>query len=507
MATTPIIQNLYYTQELPARAIAIAKLSTPPTTPAQITDISNSQPYSSFNIWKISTPIINSPDWIAGGLGLSVQITGSLSYVVDNPFFELTNQVAADNTPLYYQHPVPAGITSVTILDVNNLVVPANILITPGYVYHSLDHTAYQIQYIDALGFVNIELLHYDLVFTETQYSATVTSFTFTGRTFTVATTGNLYLRFTQNSGYLALPIYTSQPNTPWYARLRFDASMPTPEWGRQVFLPFKPFIQANYVPGKSLSSSIIEFERKNIYLDTNYLPDVLVYDSSYNFKYALEGTKPGSPRRRGTDFLWKRGLIKGIDTTNARLQVLVDLAPDDIIYGFYSYQEPDVIFTALDINPFTNPSVRDKIIKFYFKHDGISLFNTLYYQVQDPTTGDIVGFTNDASPTTGTNTFFASILVGANVSPGEFTIEDIRVRGGGLSAAYQGVPEADSCWDIGYLDGRPYPIGGTLVVYIPGNILSILTRTDVLARVNSCLPEGVLPVLRFYNNDGSEFI
>lgn len=506
MATTTI-QNFYYTPELPSRAVAIAQLSTPPTTPAQLTDVNNTASFSSLNIWKITTPITNSPDYVGGALNQTIVIQGVLSYVVDTPFFQITNVTSSDGTPLYYQHPLPLDVTNVVILDLNDVAVSTELLLISGMVYHSLDGSAYQIQYADSTGFITKELLHYDLVFTEGVYVAGATSYTFTGRTFTVATTGALYFRFTENSGYYALPIYTNQSNTPWYPRLRFAANMPTPEWARQVFLPQRPFIQANWVPGTVLSTYIVEFERKDIYYDPDYLPDILIYDSSYNFKYAIEGTKPGSPPRRGSEFLWKRGLISGIDVTNARLELQVPMDPTDIVYGFYSYNEPDLIFTDLDINPFTNPSVRDKVIEFYYKHNGISTFDTIYYQVIDPATGPIAGMTNDTSPTTGTNNFFTSILVGANASPSEFTITDARVRGGGLASSYQTIPEADSCWDIGYLDGKPYPIGGTLAVYLPGSILDILTRTDILARVNTCLPEGVLPIIRFYNSDGSEFI
>jgi len=46
---------------------------------------------------------------------------------------------------------------------------------------------------------------------------------------------------------------------------------------------------------------------------------------------------------------------------------VNVDLSPSDVIFGFYSYAEPDVLFTQLDVNPFSNPALKDKVIEFYF--------------------------------------------------------------------------------------------------------------------------------------------
>ena len=33
-----------------------------------------------------------------------------------------------------------------------------------------------------------------------------------------------------------------------------------------------------------------------------------------------------------------------------------------DLVFGFYFYEELDLIYTALDINPFTNPAIRNRI-------------------------------------------------------------------------------------------------------------------------------------------------
>ena len=76
---------------------------------------------------------------------------------------------------------------------------------------------------------------------------------------------------------------------------------------------------------------------------------------------------------RRGSLYPWKRGLFAkdGIDHYNARIELLVELDPTDIVFGFYSYRETDVVFRALDVNPFTNPDVKNRVIKFYFKNNG----------------------------------------------------------------------------------------------------------------------------------------
>ena len=63
--------------------------------------------------------------------------------------------------------------------------------------------------------------------------------------------------------------------------------------------------------------------------------------------------------------------------TLRSDLEVCLPPAPvlvnavEGLRYGFYSYQEPDVVFTGLDINPFTNQSVRNSVVQFYLKNDG----------------------------------------------------------------------------------------------------------------------------------------
>jgi len=98
----------------------------------------------------------------------------------------------------------------------------------------------------------------------------------------------------------------------------------------------------------------IVRFERPTIYPDPQHYPDILVFDKDYQFKYALEGTDPSLQRRRGTLYPWKRNQIEDADFATATVQVTPTLGADDIVFGFYAYREQDVVFSALDCNPFT---------------------------------------------------------------------------------------------------------------------------------------------------------
>jgi hypothetical protein len=503
------VQEFYYTRTLPSRAVAIAQVSTPPTTPASLTNIDNT-PYLPGNLEiRKSLTLDSSPaDFVAPDLMVSVAIHGATQYRVYNQFFEITNVLLDDGDPAYYIHVLPSDVDQqVVILDLNNEPVTTSLHRSDNFLYHSLDGAAYRVRYVDTNGYLHTDLLQYTPVLTIAPFTATSTTYTLSGRILVVAGTGIFYLRFTDRNGYLALSPYNTQPNTPWYARIRFSLTPTAPEWASQIFLPQRPYILASWVPGVVLDSHLIEFERKQFFYDTAHLPDMLVFDKDYVIKYALEGTLPGSPRRRGTLYDWKRGQIQFVDAYKARIQVAVDLDPTDIVFGFYSYREQDIVYRGLDVNPFTNPDVRNKVIEFYYKTDGADTFHYIYHQVVDPVSGPVTGATNDTAPGTGTNHVFANLVVGAGVGVQDFTMTDIRKRGGGLSPAWQDIPQAVNFWDLGFWDGKPYPVGGAVVVYVPASALNVLSKDDVLGKIQNSLPMGTLAVVRYYNPDGTEFV
>lgn len=503
------VQQFYFTRILPPRSVAIAHVSTAPTSPATLTDISNS-PYfaGDLSIRKASTLDASPPDFIAADFMQPVMIHGATQYRINDQFFELTNVLLNDGTPGFYVHAFPSEVDQlVIILDVNNNPVTPPIFRIANLMYHTLDGAPYRVRYVDGSGYLHTDLLKYIPALSIAPFSSSSTTYQLTGRNLILADNGNYWIRFTQKNGYLSLVPYNNQPNTPWFARIRFGLTPPAPEWALQTFLPQRPYMLATWVPGVVLDSSLIEFERKQIFYDPLNLPSILVFDKNYVIKYALDGSQPGSPPVRGTLYNWRRGLVQFIDPYKARVQIAVQLDPTDIVFGFYSYLEPDVVYNNLDVNPFTNPAVKDKVIEFYYKDNGKDTFHFIYHQVIDQVTGPVVGATNDPDPTIGTNHIFANLLIGAGIGVQNFTVTDVRNRGGGLGQLYQNTPQAVNFWDLGYWDGKPYPIGGTLAVYVPAYILNTMSSADVTGLIQAALPVGVLPTVRYYNDDGSEVI
>jgi hypothetical protein len=136
--------------------------------------------------------------------------------------------------------------------------------------------------------------------------------------------------------------------------------------------------------------------------------------------------------------------------------------------------------------------------------------FNNIFYQVfnEDGSlflNGDGTPYTNDPFPLQAGKEYFGSLTVGYSVGPDDFTVTDARVRGGGLIPQFQNLPVADHFWDLGYWDGKPYPLGGACAVYLPQSLLTRMTREEVLGLLQARLPVGVLPLVRYYDATGQE--
>jgi hypothetical protein len=129
------------------------------------------------------------------------------------------------------------------------------------------------------------------------------------------------------------------------------------------LFTPYRPFMVGTWVPGHLVAENTIEFERKRIWWDGKKYPDVLVFDKNYELKFALDGNAVESLEKQGYVYPWSRSHFMQIDPLNGRVRVNVDIAADDIVFGFYFYEELDLIYTALDVNPFTNPGIGNKIV------------------------------------------------------------------------------------------------------------------------------------------------
>lgn len=509
MSQIPGIAQFAYTMDLPTDAIALASISSTLTTPADLVDILNT-PYlpASLGIWLATTATTAPADFVCPDYNQPVMIQGSVEYNIDNQFFLLTPITDAYSNPMWYMHNISSLASgNISVLDLSGNLVTTQYIVIGNILYHSLADQPYLVEYTDQYGYIHNDLMQTNLVVASNSYQTGANNYMLIGRTLQVGTTGPYYIEFTQPDGYMALAPWTSQPNSPWYMRIRYPLNPFPTEWATQIFNPQSPYILASYVPGTVYANNIIQFERPNILINNSQLPDILVFNSDFSIKYALDGTPPGSPKTKGTEYAWQRGCIVSIDSHSARVQLSLDIDSTDIVYGFYSYTEMDVLFTEIDINPFTNSVVKNRYVEFYAKTSNPDPLTNIFYQVVDPVNGPVIGATNDANTTTGINEVFATISVGAAVSPAAFTVTDIRQRGGGLTTNYQTDVSSYSCWDIGFLDGKPYPVSGGIIVYAPASLLTTMSSATVQAKIQQVLPAGVYPLVRFYESDGTEIV
>lgn len=513
------VQFVYYTRNLPARSVPIAHVSTTPSSPAKLTDVNNTvYAPGDFTITMNRSPftVFTAPD-----VEVPLAIAGDNQYKFTNQFFEITDQLDASNNPLYYQHPLPLGVTNVTVLDLEGNTVPSGFVVrtlTRGtsvnnFLLHSFPNVndpkftfvPMQVRYVDPSGFLHLELLKYDNVVARDPFNANPGTYTISSILLTVfqpnpsSPTLTYYIRWFALNGYQVLVPYNDLPNDPWYARIRFNILPTPPEYGLQVWTPNRPFQLATWVPGAVLNPHLIQFERRPIrFRSDGVYPDVLVYDKNFVLKYALAG-KTGN----GFLFPWRLNQFVDIDSNTGIVQIAVELAPDDIIFGFFDYEEPDVVFRSLDLNPFTNPDIRNRVVQFYQKTDGIDPFHYLYYKVLN--TDGSTFKTNDTAPGTGTNHLFGTILVGQATSVGDFQFTDARVRGGGLAPLYQNLPQALNFWDLGFWDGKPFPSGGSMIIYLPVTLKQTFSIDEINKIINSVIPMGTIPVIFFYDQQGNE--
>ena len=508
------VVSFLYTKNLPANAVAIAQVAVPDMTPAQLTDVNNT-PYleGRLGVW-FPTQMTPSLVWPAPGAAPtlaapdyneSVMVADQITFAVENQFFDLTNVVDASGNPLYFMHPFSTSVTDVKVYDLDGNLITTG-LFTNGVFYHDLVAGAYMVQTVDSIGIVTTTLMQRIPVLTKGLFSPTANTFVLTGKVIQVFN-GSVpyYIRFTKPNGFQVLTPYNAPSNVPWFVRVRFSINQPPQEWLRQPFQPQAPYLMASWVQGTVLNSNVIQFERPCMYNNIIRRPDILIFDKDNVFKYALDGTPPNSTRQRGSQYDWVRGKIASVDGTSGLVQVNVVLEPTDIIWGFYPYQEPDILYTALDCNPFTNPAVENCFVQFYYRTDSDPL-HCIYHQVIDPIKGISAGMTNDPNPFTTLAALnaasdivcFAQVMINLSLADDQFTITDVRQRGGGVNPKYLGTPDTLNLWDSCYWDGKPYPLGATLAVYLPSTILGIQNRSSIQDIVQSVVPAGVTPVIHY---------
>ena len=244
------IQTFYYGKNLPARAIAIAQVTAEDVSPADLIDIVNT-PYlpGSLGIWTLTSGLAASPNFTAPDYNQSVTITGDIVYLVQNQFFQITSQFAADGvTPLYFYHNFGQSVSGATILNLDGSVLtPApTVLFSGNYMYHDVPSTAAlpgalcgqcgpgadQPAALQPGDASEHQWRHFQGV-------------CFHGRSDRGCQQHRSYaIRFLAQNGYQVLPPYEAPSYLPWFPRVRFSLQPPALEYPDSEF-PAHPSLSA----------------------------------------------------------------------------------------------------------------------------------------------------------------------------------------------------------------------------------------------------------------------
>lgn len=510
----PEVARIYYTERLPAMSVPIAEVVSKSSTPADLTDINNidqtAEATKAGSLLVQTYPVTHTSDAVIPGNAVRVPPNPASpnykTFIVRNQFFEVTDQLASDGTPLFYRHLLPDGVRDITIVGTDGKPVAGPTKVVPGSLYHSLDGKVYVVRYYDKRN-LRTELLKYTPAFVQAS-TASATTYQYSSGVISMLESKPYWFRFRQENGYSILPPYNTLPNEPWYLRIRSNIRPLAPEWGRQLFMPYRPFMLATWVPAQVLAPDIIEFERKPILFDGQRFPDVLVFDKDYKLKFALDGLPADKPARRGYLYPWNRAQIREIDSHRGRLRLSVQVEPDDRIFGFFYYAEHDIIYRDLDVNPFTNPALKNRVVEIVHNPEAEDPFRTLYHRVYEEGSATIYDMNLTNTSFTASGEVIGTFTVGASLSLNEFTLLDSRRPGGGLDEQFHHIPAAAAMWDLGRWDGRPFPIRAASIIYLPKTILQPegrFTKEEARVLAASYLPLGCIPVVRFYDESGEE--
>jgi hypothetical protein len=506
------VPRFYYSNQLPVEAVAIASIRTKEVKPSDLTSVQafdltgTAQGPGPYTIAGVTDDSLKT----ASGLLEAVAFGGILLYTVRNQFFEITNVLDGAGVPQFYQHQFQIqNADNITVLDQTGRPAAAYFFnLGNRTLYHNLNDQIYWVSYFSN-GYYHRELLrHLPIIIHSLSALPLPGEYVFLANGGITMPDNNFYwIRWYRDNGYSVLNPYNVPLNDPWYPRVRFNLN-PVPQvWASQIFQPYAPYILASWVRSTVLGPHLIQCERPQVYFDGSTYPDVLVYDQNYKIKYALDGTAPGTKVDKGYLFQWMKAQFICMDEANAVINVAVTLDPTDICFAFYAYVEDDYIM-PVNVNPFTNPDVKDRLVEFYYSNritEG-DPFHNLFWRIlasNGTTALDAQGnaLTNDVNPDgIAPEIIFGRLASGYAVSPGDFTFTDARQRGGGLDTPYQTIEAARNFWDLGYWDGKPYPLGGAAAVYLPDTILNTLTRQQVADIVQARMAMGAMALIRYYD-------
>jgi hypothetical protein len=319
-----------------------------------------------------------------------------------------------------------------------------------------------------------------------------------------------VYTRHTKRSSIYLLTPHLDSPSVPWYPRINNGS----------FTQKYKDKLYHFYIPEYDSQAWSLEYGKpfKDLYgiqpipIDTDVyqLPRYPVYWNGQNLTiYNKDLAVPGN-------------VITDIDTNNG----IIYLNPEyNISKDFtidYTYLENCFIYKEININGHfsNNPLILEKFVVIYMiPAESANVVNkrTVFHAAGNSIEEAIASISTDSPD-------IPIAIIGAySIHPvaasDNVNILDTRSKGGGLrdvkgptSPVHKLQNVLDSTetpiedlydesyrfWDIGHIDGEPYPGAAAVAVDLPDDLKEILPISDIQKKASKFLAAGVYPSIRF---------
>jgi hypothetical protein len=316
--------------------------------------------------------------------------------------------------------------------------------------------------------------------------------------------------RHTSASSIFLLPPYSESPGLPWYPRINNGSFTQKyknklyhfyiSEYDKQTWSPRygKPFKEVRGVQPALLDK------------DTYQLPKFPVYWNGQNITIYNK------------DLAIPNGVISDIDIHNGIIYLKPELNITQEFTIDYTYLENSYVYKEININGHfsNNPLVLEKFVVIYMiPVEGAGMYNkrTVFHAIGDTIPEAIASISvEDPDLPIAVIGAYAVHPVAASDT---ISLLDTRVKGGGLkdvtgptspvhilpySVESSETPiedvyqESYRFWDIGHIDGEPYPGAAAVAIDLPEELKDILPISDIQKRATKFLAAGVYPSFRF---------
>jgi len=321
-------------------------------------------------------------------------------------------------------------------------------------------------------------------------------------------------VRHKETSNIKVLPPYRDETVLPWYPRIlngsfsqKYNNKLYhfyIPEYDNQSWSTFygKPFKEIIGAKPVALDRNIYKLPRSPIYWNGQ---NITLYNN---------------------DVPLSNSIIQDIDINNGILYLDPQVFLEDNFSIDYVYLENSYVYKDINLNGHfsQNPIILDKFVVIYMLPVEASTAankRTIYHVV-----GDSIESAIDSIEIEDPSIPFA--IIGAyNVQPifysDKINILDTRSKGGGLRKSSgptspvhlidnpilpdaveieQSYTESYRFWDIGNIDGEPYPAAAAVTMELPSELKDLLDISDIKKKASKFIAAGVYPSIEFYNRE-----